>query len=206
MAAGRALRVAVTGGIGAGKSSVSTLLAERGAVVVDADRIAREVVEPGTPGLAAVAEAFGRDVLTADGALDRAALGAVVFADPDARRRLEAITHPLVRDLSEARLAAVPPGAVAVYDVPLLAESRSRAGFDVVVVVRADPEVRVERLVGRGLTADDARARIAAQASDAEREALADVVVDNSGDRAALAVRVDALWSDLTARAGSAGG
>jgi dephospho-CoA kinase len=199
----RALLVAVTGGIGSGKSTVSGLLAERGAVVVDADAIAREVVEPGTPGLAAVVDAFGPGVLTPDGALDRAALGAVVFADVAARRRLEAITHPLVRELSGRRLAAVPAGSVAVYDVPLLAEGGSRGGFDVVVVVRADPEVRVERLVGRGLTADDARRRIAAQASDAEREAMADVVVDNSGDQGALATRVDTLWSDLAGRARS---
>ena len=203
MPAGRALRVAVTGGIGAGKSSVSRLLADHGATVVDADVIAREVVAPGTAGLAAVADAFGPGVIAADGALDRPALGAIVFADPDARRTLEAITHPLVRDLSEARLAAVPTGSVAVYDVPLLAEAGTsgRAGFDVVVVVRADPEVRVVRLVERGLPADDARRRIAVQASDAERDALADVVVDNSGDRDALAARVDALWTDLTTRA-----
>lgn len=199
----RALRVAVTGGIGAGKSSVSRLLAAHGATVVDADAIAREVVEPGSPGLAAVVEAFGPDVVTADGALDRAALGAVVFADVGARRRLEGITHPLVRERSEARLAAVPAGEVAVYDVPLLAEAGTagRVGFDVVVVVRADPEVRVERLVGRGLAADDARRRIAAQASDAEREALADVVVDNSGTPAELETRIAAVAADLAARA-----
>lgn len=203
MATDRALRVAVTGGIGAGKSSVSGLLAEHGAVVVDADAIAREVVAPGSAGLAAVTEAFGPAVVAADGSLDRPALGAIVFADPDARRRLEAITHPLVRELSEERLAAVPSGSVAVYDVPLLAEAGTsgRVGFDVVVVVRADPEVRVERLVGRGLPADDARRRIAVQASDAEREALADLVVDNSGDRDALVAHVDALWAGLAARA-----
>ena len=197
----RALRVAVTGGIGSGKSSVSALLAGHGATVVDADAIAREVVAPGMPGLAAVAEAFGPGVLDADGALDRAALGAIVFADADARKRLESITHPLVQRVSLERLAAVPAGSVAVYDVPLLAEARSRSGFDVVVVVRADPEVRVERLVGRGLGANDARRRIAVQATDAQREALADVVVDNSGDRDALAVRVEALWAELAARA-----
>lgn len=197
----RALRVAVTGGIGAGKSTVSRLLEGHGATVVDADAIAREVVAPGTPGLAAVAGAFGPSVLTADGALDRAALGAVVFADPDARRRLEAITHPLVQELSAARLGAVPAGEVAVYDVPLLAEAGGRRGFDVVVVVQAPAEVRVTRLVARGLTAEDARRRIAVQSSDAERAALADVVVDNDGDRAALAARVADLWSTLAARA-----
>lgn len=199
---GRALRVAVTGGIGSGKSTVSRLLAGHGAVVVDADAIARDVVEPGTPALAAIAAAFGPGVLTPDGALDRAALGAVVFADAGARRTLEGITHPRVRELSEQRLAAVPAGGVAVYDVPLLAEAGTdgRVGFDVVIVVRAEVEVRVERLVGRGLAADDARRRIAAQASDAEREALADVVLDNSADQAGLTARVAALWPDLQAR------
>jgi dephospho-CoA kinase len=197
------VRIAVTGGIGSGKSSVSARLAELGAVVVDADRIARDVVEPGTPGLAAVVAEFGDAILTSAGALDRAALAAIVFADPTRRQALEAIVHPLVGARSSELLAAAAPGAVMVYDVPLLAESlgtsRERTGeFDAVVVVEAPLETRVRRLVGRGLGEDDARARIAAQASDAQRRAIADHVLVNDGDLADLRVAVDALWANLT--------
>jgi dephospho-CoA kinase len=196
--------MAVTGGIGSGKSSVSARLAELGAVVVDADRIAREVVEPGTPGLDAVVAEFGDAVLAPDGALDRAALAAIVFADPARRQALEAIVHPLVGARSAELLAAAAPDAVVVYDVPLLAESvgtaRERTGeFDAVVVVEAPPETRVRRLVDRGLTADDARARIAAQATDEQRRAIADHVLVNDGDLDALRAAVDALWANLTA-------
>lgn len=197
------MRVALTGGIGSGKSSVARRLAALGAVVVDADAIAREVVEPGTPGLAAVVADFGPEVLTADGSLDRAAMAGIVFADPERRRALEAIVHPLVGQRSAELIAAAPTGAVVVYDVPLLAESagtgRDRTGeFDAVVVVEAPLEDRVVRLVARGLTEDDARARIAAQATDEQRRSLADHVIANDADLAALDAQVDALWTALT--------
>jgi dephospho-CoA kinase len=195
------LRIGLTGGIGSGKSTVSELLAARGAVIVDADRIAREVVEPGTPGLAAVVEAFGERVLAADGSLDRPALAAVVFSDPAARGRLDAIVHPLVRRRSAELVAAAPAGAVVVNDVPLLVETGQAASFDVVLVVEADPEIRVARLVQRGLTEDDARARIASQASDEQRRAVADVVLDNSGTPEELAEQVDRFWAERVARA-----
>ena len=197
------MKVAVTGGIGSGKSAVSSRLATRGAVVVDADRIAREVVEPGTPGLAAVVDEFGSGVLASDGSLDRAALAAIVFADPERRAALEAIVHPLVGARSAELLAAAPGDAVVVYDVPLLAESAGSAlgrtrEFDAVVVVEAPVQTRLDRLVSRGLTEADARARIAAQADDDRRRAIADHVVDNSGDLAELDAAVDRLWALLT--------
>jgi dephospho-CoA kinase len=195
------VRIAVTGGIGSGKSAVTSRLAELGAVVVDADALAREVVEPGTPGLAAVVEEFGADVLRPDGSLDRAALAALVFSDPERRAALEAIVHPLVGRRSQELLDAAPPEAVVVYDVPLLAESAHLGrveGFDAVVVVEAPVETRVQRLVARGLAEDDARARIAAQATDAERRAIADHVLDNSGGLEALDAAVDRLWAALT--------
>lgn len=188
------LRIGLTGGIGSGKSTVSSLLAARGAVVVDADVIAREVVQPGTPGLAAIVEAFGDGVLGDDGSLDRPALAAVVFADPDARVRLDAIVHPLVRARSREILAGLAPDAVVVNDVPLLVETGQAGSYDVVLVVQADAETRVARLVQRGLTASDAKARMAAQASDEERRAVADVVLDNSGTPDELAAQVDRFW------------
>jgi dephospho-CoA kinase len=190
------LRIGLTGGIGSGKSTVSALLAARGAVVIDADRIAREVVEPGTPGLAAVVEAFGERVLRADGSLDRPALAAVVFADPDARKRLDGIVHPLVRARSVELAADVPGNSVVVHDVPLLVETGPAASYDVVLVVQADPEVRVRRLVKRGLGEEDARARIAAQATDEQRRAVADVVLDNDGTAEDLAAQVDRFWAE----------
>ena len=190
------LRIGLTGGIGSGKSTVSALLAEHGAVVVDADRIAREVVEPGTPGLAAVVEAFGRQILTPDGALDRPALAAVVFADPEARRTLDGIVHPLVRARGRELEADAPPGSVVVHDVPLLVETGQASSYDLVLVVLADVETRVARLVQRGLTAEDARARIAVQATDEQRRAVADVVLDNSGTPEELAAQVDRFWAE----------
>jgi dephospho-CoA kinase len=175
----------LTGGIAAGKSVVSRRLSERGAAVVDADLLAREVVAPGTPGLAAVARRFGPTVLASDGSLDRQALGALVFSDPGARRDLEAVTHPAVRELSRLRMAeavADDPARVVVYDVPLLVETRGAGEFDVVVVVHAPAEDRVARLVQlRGMTEEEARRRVAAQAGDDERLAVADLVVDSSG-------------------------
>lgn len=190
------LRIGLTGGIGSGKSTVSALLAERGAVVIDADRIAREVVEPGTPGLAAVVKAFGEDVLADDGSLDRPALAAVVFADPAARARLDGIVHPLVRDRAVQLGAGAPSDAVLVNDVPLLVETGQAGSYDLVVVVEAELATRLVRLVDRGLPEADARARIAAQATDEQRRAVADVVLDNSGTREQLAEQVARLWEE----------
>jgi len=188
------LRIGLTGGIGSGKSTVSRLLAEHGAVIIDADAIAREVVEPGTPGLTAVVEAFGTTVRAADGSLDRPVLAAVVFADPEARGRLDAIVHPLVRARATEIAAAAPPDAVVVNDVPLLVETGQAGSYDLVLVVEADAETRVARLVQRGLTASDAKARMAAQATDEERRAVADVVLDNSGTPAELEAQVERFW------------
>ncbi|MDT0276955.1 dephospho-CoA kinase [Blastococcus goldschmidtiae] len=190
------LRIGLTGGIGSGKSTVAGLLAERGAVVVDADRIAREVVEPGTPGLAAIVDAFGESVLAADGSLDRPALASVVFTDPAARARLDAIVHPLVRERSVQLIAAASPDAVLVNDVPLLVETGQAGTYDLVLVVQADLETRLARLVERGTSREDAHARIAAQATDEERRAAADVVLDNSGTLEQLAEQVDRFWQE----------
>ena len=195
------LRIGLTGGIGSGKSTVAALLAARGAVVVDADRIAREVVEPGTPGLAAVVGAFGRGVLTEDGALDRSALASIVFADQTARARLDGIVHPLVRARAEEVVAQAPPDAVVVQDVPLLVETGQAGSYDLVLVVEADLATRVERLVGRGVSEDDARARIAAQATDEQRRAVADVVLDNSGSVEELEAQVERFWTERVAPA-----
>jgi dephospho-CoA kinase len=194
----RVLMVGLTGGIGAGKSAVSGRLAELGALVVDADQLAREVVAPGTVGLAEVVAAFGDGVLDADGALDRPALGRLVFADPQARRRLEAIIHPRVRARSAELIAAAPPEAIVVNDVPLLVEAGLADGFDVVVIVLAGEQTRVRRLVeARGMSETDARSRIGAQATDDQRRAVADVVVENDGTLDELRAQVDALWRDV---------
>ncbi len=175
------LRTGLTGGTGSGKSTVARRLGERGAVVVDADVLAREVVAPGSEGLAAVVEEFGPDVLAPDGALDRAALAAVVFGDDARRRALEAITHPLIARRTGELVAAAPDDAVLVHDVPLLVEKRMGAGYHLVVVVDAPVEDRVRRLVGRGMPEDDARRRIASQADDEQRRAAADVWLENAG-------------------------
>ena len=196
------LRIGLTGGIGSGKSTVSRLLEQRGAVIVDADAIAREVVASGTPGLAAVVEAFGDGVVASDGSLDRPALAAVVFADPEARKRLDAIVHPLVRARATEVAAAAPADAVVVNDVPLLVETGPAGSYDLVLVVEADPATRVARLVQRGLTAEDARARMAAQATDEQRRAVADVVLDNSGTLEELEAQVDRFWADRVAPVG----
>jgi dephospho-CoA kinase len=191
------LSVGLTGGIGSGKSTVAAELARLGAVVVDADRIAREVVEPGTPGLAAVAAEFGPGVLRPDGSLDRGALAARVFADPAALRRLGEITHPLVAAESRRRQEAAPPDAVVVHDVPLIVENGLADQYDVVVVVGADEDTRTARLVAsRGMTEDDARARIRAQADDDARRAVADVWLDNSGSTEELLSAVGRLWRE----------
>ena len=190
------LRIGLTGGIGSGKSTVARLLADRGAHVVDADVLAREVVAPGTPGLEAVVQAFGSGVLTSDGALDRPALAAVVFGDAEARARLDGIVHPLVRARAAELIAALPDDAVVVQDIPLLVETGQAGSFDLVLVVQAEPDVRVARLAGRGLAESDARARIAAQATDEQRRAVADVVLDNSGRQEDLAGQVDRFWTE----------
>ncbi|MCA0297117.1 MAG: dephospho-CoA kinase [Actinobacteria bacterium] len=196
------LLIGLTGGIGSGKSTVAELLAERGAVVIDADLLAREVVEPGTPGLAAVVERFGEGVLRSDGALDRPALGRLVFADPDARRDLEAIVHPAVRARAAELTAAAPPGAVVVQVIPLLAETGQAASFDLVVVVDVAPEVQLARVRARdGLDADEARARVRAQAGREERLAFADIIIDNSGTPAELLAQVERLWREELAPA-----
>jgi dephospho-CoA kinase len=192
------LTVGLTGGIGSGKSTVARRLAELGAQVIDSDVLARQVVEPGTPGLAAIAAAFGPGVLAADGSLDRAALAARVFADPELRAVLNGIVHPLVRERAAALSRAAPADAVVVQDVPLLVESGLAPAFDLVVVVDAPESVRVERLgADRGMSAEDARARIAAQASRDERLEAADYVLDNSGSAEHLLDQVDQLWAEL---------
>jgi dephospho-CoA kinase len=205
------LRIGLTGGIGSGKSEVSRRLAEHGAVLIDADVAAREVVVPGSPGLARIAETFGAGVLRPDGSLNRERLGEIVFGDPELRVKLNEIVHPLVREwMQAAEQAAVRAagdaqalaGPVVVHDVPLLAESRGRAGFDLVIVVDVPHEVQAERLVRlRGLPAEQARARMAAQASREQRLAVADIVIDNSGSLADLDRRVAEVWADLERRA-----
>ncbi|GAC1322131.1 MAG: hypothetical protein NVSMB13_00010 [Mycobacteriales bacterium] len=193
----------LTGGIGSGKSEVARRLSARGAVVIDADVIARAVVEPGTPGLAAVVAEFGPGVLRPDGSLDREALGRTVFGDPDARRRLNAIVHPLVGEQTQQEYAAAPPDAIVVHDVPLLVENGLAPAYDVVVVVDAPEPVRLGRLTRlRGMTETDARQRIAAQASDDERRAVADVLIDNGGELAALEPQVERVWTSLRERVG----
>jgi dephospho-CoA kinase len=202
------LRVGLTGGIGSGKSAVSGRLAALGAAVLDGDKAARAVVEPGTPGLAKITETFGPQVLRPDGSLDRAKLAGIVFTDEAARGKLNAITHPLIHEriqaAEKAAVAAGGPDTIVVHDIPLLAEGQRSADFDVVIVVDVPPELQVSRLAGRGMPEDQARARMAAQATRAQRLAIADIVVDNSGTLDDLDRRVGAVWAELASRARSA--
>ena len=197
------MNVGLTGGLGSGKSTVAALLGEHGAVIIDADVVAREVVQAGTPGFAAVVARFGPDVVGRDGELDRAALARIVFADGAALDELNAIVHPLVGSRSAELAAAVPPGAVVVHDIPLLAENGLADRFDTVVVVEADREIRLARLAERGLTRAEAEARMAAQATDEQRRAIADEIVRNDGDLDSLARQIDRLWDRLLGSARS---
>ena len=200
------LLVGLTGGIGSGKSTVAELLAERGAVVIDADDLARRAVAPGTSGFDRVVETFGSDILGPDGGIDRATLADVVFADPSRLRELEAIIHPEVaRLLVESVEPYRDTDDVIVYAVPLLAERGMAEGFDVVVVVVADVDRRIERLMrDRGMTAEEVRARVAAQLTDEERARVADVLLDNDGEPERLTPQVNRLWTDLAKRAAAA--
>jgi dephospho-CoA kinase len=193
-----AVRVGLTGGVGSGKSTVASLLADHGAVVIDADAIAREVVEPGTPGFAAVVDAFGDEVVGADGRLDRPKLAGIVFGDESKRVQLNAIVHPLVGQRTVELAQAASADAVLVYDIPLLVEGNMAAGFDVVLVVEADRDIRLARLAERGMAANDAQERMAAQASDEQRREVADVVIENNDSLAELKAAVDDLWELLT--------
>jgi dephospho-CoA kinase len=196
------LRVGLTGGIGAGKSEVSRRLAAQGAVLIDADLIAREVVAPGTDGLAEVIEAFGPGVLAADGSLDRVVLGDIVFADSGKLATLNSIVHPRVGARMRELERSAGPAAVVVHDVPLIAENGLAESYDLVVVVDVPPRAQLERLVrSRGMTREQARARIAAQANRQARLAIADIVVDNSGSLAELDRQVGELWTELRRRA-----
>jgi len=194
------VQIGLTGGIGSGKSTAAARFAELGALVIDADALAREVVEPGTDGLAAVVAEFGEQVLDADGRLDRPALARLVFGDEAARGRLNAIVHPRVRTRAAGLIAAAPPSTVVVQDVPLLVETERAAAYDLVVVVEAPEQRRVQRLAAdRGMSAEDVRARMASQATDEQRRAVADVVLVNDGTPDDLRAKVDALWADRIA-------
>jgi dephospho-CoA kinase len=196
--------IGLTGGIASGKSVVSERLAQRGAVLIDADVLAREVVDPGTPGLAEIVSEFGSRMLREDGSLDRAALGALIFSDAQKREKLNAITHPKIWRRTRQLIAEAEqrdPGAVVVYDVPLLAEAAGKRdlAFDLIVVVHADIGTRIQRMVElRGMRRDEALHRLNSQASDTERLAIADVVIDNNGDLAATLAQVDTLWERVS--------
>jgi dephospho-CoA kinase len=190
------LRVGLSGGIGSGKSTVAARLRKLGAVVIDADQLAREVVEPGTPGLAQVVQAFGSQILAADGSLDRAALGRIVFRDDDDRRELSGILHPLIGQRTGELMAAAGEDAIVVHDVPLLVEGKLAPAYHLVVIVWAPEALRVQRLVeSRGMDEDDAWSRVRAQASDEERRAVADVWIDNSGTPEETIAQADACWT-----------
>ncbi|MGY0066677.1 dephospho-CoA kinase [Streptomyces sp. QTS137] len=198
------LKVGLTGGIGAGKSEVSRLLVERGAVLIDADRIAREAVAPGTPGLTEVVAAFGEEILTGDGSLDRPRLGAIVFADAEKLALLNSIVHPLVGARSRELEEAAAEDAVVVHDVPLLTENGLASLYDLVIVVDTSAGTQLERLVGRrGMSEEDARARMAAQATREQRRKIADIVIDNDVPLDELERRVEDVWAGLVRRAGA---
>ncbi len=200
------MRVGLTGGVASGKSSVSAILAELGAVVIDADLLAREVVAPGTEGLALVVEEFGDAVLAADGSLDRTALGTIVFGDQDARGRLEAIIHPRVRARAHELEDAAPAGALVVHDIPLLTETGQADSFDAVIVVDVPVETQIARMVEvRGLSRAEAEARIAAQADREQRRTVATHVVDNTRTLDDLRDRVTEVVDELSARSGEDG-
>jgi dephospho-CoA kinase len=186
--------------VGSGKSTLGAQLAALGAYRIDADQLARDLVEPGSPGLEAVVERFGAGILDSAGRLDRPALAAVVFADDKARSDLNAILHPRVAELSRQRMDAAPKDAVIVYEIPLLGEALLKQDFDVVVVVETPMPLRLSRLAGRGMDEAAARARMAAQASDSTLRGLADEVIVNDGDAAALARKAQALWERLIDR------
>ena len=201
--------IGLTGGIASGKSLVSTRLAERGAVIVDADVLAREVVEPGTEGLAQIADHFGPTVIAADGSLNRPALGAIIFSDPEQREKLNAITHPAVWKRARELFDQAAMDEVVVYDVPLLVEGAKgrQLDFDLIVVVNASTETRLHRLTElRGMTHDEAMHRLNSQASDTERLAVADVVIDNNGSVDETLEQVDALWATVSSRASAVSG
>lgn len=196
------LLVGLTGGIGSGKSTVARMLASRGAVVLDADGLARDAVEPGTPGYGAVVARFGIDVVTPGGSIDRAALASIVFGDDSARTDLESIVHPQVRRaIAEAVAARADSDDVVVVDSPLLIETGAHEGFPVVIVVTASEESRIARLAARGMSDSDVRSRMAAQIPLEDKAAHADVLLDNEGDERALEAQVDRLWADLRERA-----
>jgi dephospho-CoA kinase len=194
-------RIGLTGGIGAGKSTVATILVSLGGVLIDADKVAREVVEPGTPGLDRVIERFGRGVVLPDGSLDRPALGRVVFGDDEALRDLNAIVHPLVGARMAEIIGALRDDDVQIHDIPLLVDNGLTEGFDKVVVVETPLELRLERLVATRpqLTRADALAVIAKQVTDEQRRAVADIVIVNDGTQAELRVKVEAIWPQLVA-------
>ena len=195
--------IALTGGIATGKSSVADLFQQLGAIIIDSDVLAREVVAPGTPGLAQVVERFGRSVLSGDGALDRAALGRLVFADDQARADLNAITHPLIQQRRRELLDAAPDGAVVIQVIPLLVEIGVADQYDVIIVVDLDPQLQIERLRARDhLDEEQARARIDAQALQSERLAVATHVIDNSLEPAQVAMQVREVWDELTRNIG----
>ena len=195
--------IGLTGGIGAGKSTVAASLARRGAVVIDADVIAREVVEPGSPTLAKLVARFGADILRPDGTLDRAALAAKAFVSDETRKELEAITHPAIGAEFLRRVAEAPTDAIVIHDIPLLVEAKRGKDYAGVIVVDAPLDVRLDRLEARGVDREDARRRIALQASEEQRRAVASWWVDNAGDLADLERQLDAIWAELLDRLGS---